>query len=286
MNWLTKMLLGIAVATLVGCTPANENQPDSTSDNDQPPPQAETYTADNMMREEVPMCQMELGFESWEPYQYVSVSGEVGGVDIEIAKRAAGHVNCILNVRQGSWRELLEWLQEGDIDFIMGASKTPAREEYAWFSIPYRNEQFSLFIRSEEAPRYPMNDIEAFLAEGHKVGVVNEYFYGDTMQELMYESEYGDQFMGARLNELNMARLLDGEIDGFMEDNLVAASIIRRRSWNDAIQRHSIGLPASEVYAMFSKSAVTEEEVMAFNGALRELTNNGFIAELIRRYGG
>ncbi|RUO37344.1 amino acid ABC transporter substrate-binding protein [Aliidiomarina shirensis] len=284
MNWLTKMLLVMAVAALVGCTPENENQPDVTTEEEAP--EAETYTTDTMMREEVPECNLILGFESWEPYQYTSVNGEVGGVDIDIAKSAASHINCVLEARQGTWRELLEWMQDGDIDLIMGASMTPARQDYAWFSIPYRNEQFSLFIRSEEAPRYPMEDVEGFLEEGLRVGVVNEYFYGEELQMLMYGSEYSDQFVGARLNELNLARLLDGDIDGFLEDNLVAASIIRRRGLGDSIQRHHIGLPASEVYVMFSKSAVTEEEVMAFNSALRELMNNGYINELIRRYGG
>ncbi|EGN74635.1 periplasmic component of amino acid ABC-type transporter/signal transduction system [Idiomarina sp. A28L] len=289
MNWLTRMLLVVAVAMLVGCTPANENQPERITEEHH---QSATHDGDHhdddhaMMREVDPPCRLVLGFESWEPYQYTSVSGEVGGVDIEIAKRAAAHINCVLEARQGTWRELLEWMQDGDIDFIMGASITSAREDYAWFSIPYRNEQFSLFIRSEEAPRYLMDDIEGFLAAGHKVGVVNEYFYGEELQMLMYDSEFTDQFVGARLNELNLARLLDGDIDGFLEDNLVAASIIRRRSLEDSIHRHHIGLPASEVYVMFSKSAVTEEEVLAFNAALRELMSNGYINDLIRRYGG
>lgn len=285
MNWLTKMLLVMAVAALVGCTPANENQPDLIAEEE-----TETYQDESPMRtemrEEIPECKLVLGFESWEPYQYVSVNGEVGGVDVEIAKRAADKVNCTLEARQGSWRELLEWMQDGDIDLIMGASRTSAREDYAWFSVPYRNEQFNLFIRSEEAPRYPMDNLESFLEEGYRVGVVNEYFYGEDFQELMYDSDYADQFLGARLHELNMARLLDGEIDGFMEDNLVAASIIRRRGFGDLIQRHHIGLPASEVYVMFSKSAVTEEEVIEFNTALRELMDTGYINELIRRYGG
>lgn len=289
MNWLTKMLLVVAVAMLVGCTPANENQPDRiTEEQNQSASYGQDYHDDDneLLREVEPPCQLVLGFESWEPYQYTSVSGEVGGVDIEIAERAAAHINCVLEARQGTWRELLEWMQDGDIDLIMGASITSAREDYAWFSIPYRNEQFSLFIRSEEEPRYAMADIEGFLAEGYRVGVVNEYFYGEELQMLMYDSEFTDQFVGARLNELNLARLLDGDIDGFLEDNLVAASIIRRRGLGDSIQRHHIGLPASEVYIMFSKSAVTEEEVMAFNAALRELMSNGYINDLIRRYGG
>ncbi|MFU8785262.1 substrate-binding periplasmic protein [Aliidiomarina sp.] len=278
MNGITKALFAIVVAMLVGCAPVNQDAPDVTEMEMNPQPAVQMYSE--------PSCTLVVGFESWEPYQYTSVNGEVGGVDIEIAKRAATHIGCVLRAQQGSWRDLLIWLQDGEIDLVMGASLTPGRLEYAHFSIPYRNEQFSLFIRSAEARRHDMDSIDEFLAEGLRVGIVNEYFYGEEMQELMYESEYSDQFVGARLNELNMARLLDGDIDGFMEDNLVAASIIRRRGFTDLITRHTISLPASEVYVMFSRNAVTEAEVDEFNLALQELIDNGFINELITRYGG
>ena len=278
MNGITKALFAIVVAMLVGCAPVNQDEPDVTEMEMNPEPAVQMYSE--------PGCTLVVGFESWEPYQYTSVNGEVGGVDIEIAKRAAAHIGCVLRAQQGTWRDLLIWLQDGEIDLVMGASLTPGRLEYAHFSIPYRDEQFSLFIRSAEARRHDMDTIEAFLAEGLRVGIVNEYFYGEEMQELMYESEYSDQFVGARLNELNMSRLLDGDIDGFMEDNLVAASIIRRRGFADLITRHKISLPPSEVYVMFSRSAVTEAEVDEFNLALQELIDNGFIDELITRYGG
>jgi len=278
MNGITKALFAIVVAMLVGCAPVNQDELDVTEMEMDPEPVVEMYSE--------PACTLVMGFESWEPYQYTNVNGDMGGVDIEIAQRAAAHIGCVLRAQQGTWRDLLIWLQEGEIDLVMGASLTPSRLEYAHFSIPYRDEQFSLFIRSAEARRHTMDSIEEFLAEGLRVGIVNEYFYGEEMQVLMYESEYASQFVGARLNELNMARLLDGDIDGFMEDNLVAASIIRRRGLADLITRHEISLPASEVYVMFSRSAVTEAEVDEFNLALQALIDSGFIDELITRYGG
>lgn len=278
MNGVTKTLLAVVVAALVGCTPASESPSNEALNS--------ATGSEPMLADSSRNCTLTLGFESWEPYQYTSVRGEVGGVDIEIAKRAAAHIGCVVKAQQGSWRDLLEGLQTGKIDFVMGASLTPARLEYAYFSIPYRQEQFSLFVRRSDLRRHNVSSIEEFMSQGNRLGIVNEYYYGEDMQELMYESEYSTQFVGARLNELNMARLLDNDIDGFLEDNLVAASIIRRRGISDLISRHPVGLVPSDVYVMFSQSAVTELEVDEFNQALQELIDNGFIHDLITRYGG
>lgn len=276
MFFRTGTFLVVAVAWLVGCTPANQGEMDAP----------ELEAAVEQTAASSPPCQLVFGFESWEPYQYLSVGGEVGGVDVEIAQRVATEIGCTLRAQQGSWMELLEWLQNGDIDFVMGASMTESRKEYAYFSIPYRQEQFSLFVRREQLPRFTMESVEEFLAGGYRVGVVNEYFYGDELQELMHDSEYSEQFVGAILNELNMARLLDADIDGFLEDNLVAASIIRRRGLSERIARTEIHLDSSDVYIMFSRSSVSEDEIEEFNNALRSAINNGFIDSLIRRYGG
>lgn len=274
MRWVSVTLLAVAVTMFTACSPAEREEI-------QAPQRGVTEAS---LEREVRPCQLTLGFESWEPYQYMSAGGEVGGVDIEIAKRALSHMNCTLRAQQGSWMELMEWIQNGDIDFVMGASQTPARDEFAWFSVPYRLEQFSLFVRGDRMSRYDQSSVEEFLAAGHRIGTVNEYYYGEEMQALMYESEYSTQFVGAMLNELNVARVLDGEIDGFLEDNLVAASIIRRRGLGAFIDKHEISLPATEVYVMFSKESVDEERVEVFNDALQELIDEGFIEHVTNRY--
>ncbi|WP_194756868.1 substrate-binding periplasmic protein [Aliidiomarina indica] len=275
MRWLSGMLLALAVTMFTACSPAEREEI-------QAPERGVTQAS--LERETTPPCQLTLGFESWEPYQYLSAGGEAGGVDIEIAKRALSHMNCTLRAQQGSWMELIEWIQNGDIDFVMGASRTEARDEYALFSVPYRDEQFSLFVRGDRMSRYDQDSVEEFLAAGFRVGTVNEYYYGEELQNLMYESEYTTQFVGAMLNELNVARLLDGEIDGFLEDNLVAASMIRRRGLGAFIDRHEISLPATEVYVMFSKESVDESQVEEFNDALQVLLDEGFIDHVMSRY--
>ena len=70
-----------------------------------------------------------------------------------------------------------------DVDFVLGASQTTERKEFAYFSEPYRQELFQLYVRKNDAD-LPVADLKSFLTAGHKVGIVNEYYYGDEVAEL------------------------------------------------------------------------------------------------------
>lgn len=263
------LLVVVMFLTLTGCKPAIQ---------DAAPPATEAAAAI-----EQPACNMTMGMDAWEPYQYVSVGNTVSGLDVELVQAVAEGMQCKLDVVQGSWLELLTLLKGGEVDFVLGASKTPDREEFAYFSEPYREERFQLYVRQGQAD-LPFTDIKGFIAAGHKVGIVNEYFYGDEVAALYADEAHKDKFVGAIISELNMARLLDEEIDGLLEDSFVGASILRRKGLDKYIQPHSISLGASDVYVMFSKSSVTEQQVQQFNRALQQLRDNGNYNRIVDKY--
>lgn len=77
----------------------------------------------------------------------MTVGHTPAGLDVELVQALTKSMNCKLSVVQGSWLELLSMLREGDIDFVLGASKTEDRESFAYFSEPYRQERFQLYVR-------------------------------------------------------------------------------------------------------------------------------------------
>ncbi|CUS48472.1 MAG: ABC-type uptake system substrate-binding component [Idiomarinaceae bacterium HL-53] len=263
----TRTMLVLCVAVLSGCPAQTPEMP----------AQQESVAA---------RCQLTLGYDAWEPYQYKDIGHEVRGVDIELAEAVLEHMNCDLEFVQATWLDLLRGLEIGEIDMLVGASKTPERERYAWFSTNYRDEQFVLFVREGELHRYrEMNTVETFLNEGYRLGVVNQYYYGDPVQTLTSTDAFSDQVRGAIISELNMARLIDQDVDGVLEDELVGLSMIRRKGFAEYVTPSHIEVGASPVYAMFSKETVTEAQVEAFNAALVTIHNNGTYADILARYG-
>jgi polar amino acid transport system substrate-binding protein len=286
-NTLLSLTMALALAA---CSPPPEFDPDDDGgfgDNDdtvmqdstRPDPlEAADYQPDSSD------CQLTMGYEAWEPYQYRDVGDIVRGLDVEIAEAVAGTMNCSLSFEQGTWVELLEDLEAGDIDFVMGASRTPARVAYAYFSDPYRDEQFVLFVRSDDAHKYRDDTLQSFVEEGNRVGIVNEYFYGDSARDLIYHDDYSEQFNGALMAEFNLVRLLDENIDGFLEDRAVGLSMIRRKGLHDYIEPSSIELEANDVFIMFSRESVDESRVESFNDALDQLQESGDYDTIMQRY--
>ena len=266
------LLVLIGLMFITGCKPASQ-QNDVTA----------VITAANQQAVAAPSCDFTLGMDAWEPYQYVTVGNAPAGLDVELVQAVVATMGCQLNVVQGSWLELLELLKGGQVDFVLGASKTAERESFAYFSEPYRKERFQLYVRNEHAS-LPYNDINAFVSAGHKVGVVNEYYYGDEVAALYADETQRDKFVGAIISELNVARLLDEEIDGLLEDSFVGASILRRKGLDKYIQPHSISLGNSDVFVMFSKASVSEQQLQQFNQGLQQLRANGVYNQLMEKY--
>lgn len=227
-------------------------------------------------------CALRLGFEAWEPYQFMSLDNKASGLDIELMQAIADEMDCQLLTTQGTWVDLMAQLKVGDVDMLLGASVTPAREEFAYFSKPYRKEQFVMFVRA--AASLPETTLAEFLTAGKKIGIVSEYFYGTDFAELLADYKFKTQFIEASLSELNIARLLDEEIDGMIEDSFVARSMLRRKGLESQIARHAIELSSGDVFVMFSKKSVSAEQVSAFNDALTSIAKNGKYQQILDKY--
>lgn len=279
------LLMVFLTIALLGCKPAEQYSPPAEQQDvtAQQETKSEAEPAEKVVAPQEVACNMTMGIDAWEPYQYMTVGDTVAGLDVELVQAVVETMNCKLDVVQGSWMELLTLLREGKVDFVMGASKTEDRLEFAYFSDSYRQERFQLYVRLEHA-NLPITDLKSFVEAGHKVGVVNEYYYGDEVAALYADETLRTKFIGAIISELNMARLLDEEIDGLLEDSYVGASLLRRKGLDKYIQPHNISLGASDVYVMFSKLSVTEPQVQQFNAGLSQIRENGTYNKIVEKY--
>lgn len=263
---------------LFGCKPA-ETQTSAVST-----PDAVTKVAETPAEPKAAPCQLKLGFESWEPYQYVGLEQQASGLDIEIVQAVAGRMNCTLVLQHGTWQELLGQFRQGQLDVLLGASKTPAREEFALFSDPYRAEQFQLFVRKDDADKYKFESVAEMVAAKHKVGLISDYYYGEQISALYSDEHMRPQFVESSMSEQNIAVLLDDQVDAVLEDSFVGAAIIRRKGLEQEVQAHSIKLDETPIYVMFSKSTVQPEQVSSFNQALQQLKDSGDYQLLVGKY--
>lgn len=237
------------------------------------PPAAETAT-----------CTLLMGWDPWEPYQYQDVDGNLRGLDVELVKAIAQTAQCDLSFVEGRWGTLMQRLQKGEVDMLTGATRNAARESFALFSQPYRPETFKLYVRQGEAQKYPFTSIAQLMQSDFRLGVTEQYTYGDNVTTLQEDPGLADKFVGATVGELNYARLLDFKIDGFLDDPFVAARAFRARNLNDQIMTHPIEIISGDVNLMFSKVSVTTETLERVDDAIRTLKADGRHRAIIDKY--
>ena len=268
-------LSGIILVTLAGCGGNGSDQAAPSA-----PAQETTATAPPVE----PACSLTMGWDPWEPYQYKDDSGTVRGLDVDLVRAIASSAECELSFEEGDWASLLARLREGEIDLLTGATRTGRREAFAYFTEPYRDESFALYVRAGEAQKFPAGELRELLESAFRVGVTDEYVYGDAVTALQDDPSYEERFHRVAVGEANYAKLINSEIDGFLEDPFVAATVLRRKGLQEDVETHPLEFPAGEVSLMLSRASVEPATVERLNAGLSALRTEGTHQAILAKY--
>jgi len=245
-----------------------------------------TSKSDQAAEQSVEECQLMMGWEQWEPYHYREVGGSdaVKGLDIELMSMISEEIDCNISFVNGQWKHLLRQLNAGEIDFLTGASITEKRKQYAFFSDGYRTESFRLFIRSGELNKFPEYNITSLLQDGFRLGITMGYVYNDEITTFQENHSFEQNITSVSNGLINVSKLLESEIDGYLEDTMVGSSSIRRQGLENQIELHPYTINTGDVYLMFSRRSVTQELVNKFNHALARIRSDGRHQSLMDKY--
>jgi len=229
-------------------------------------------------------CNLVMGWDPWEPYQYEIAGGQVLGLDVDLLTAMVRNADCSITFRKGTWRVLLEQLKEGEIDLLSGATRTADREEFAYFTEPYRDEQFSMYVATDRLEDLEQKSFEQLMEEGLRFGLVEDYFYGEPISSFQDDEQYQDRFDYSSMADANISLLLSGAVDGIIEDTYVGASIIRQKKLHESITHHPLYLDSNPVSIMVSRASVDEELFARLNESVLELQENGAINKVLAQY--
>ena len=273
---LSPCLLGIGLALgLAAC-----------SDSAPPPTESANPTAAAPDPAPVPpACELVMGWDPWEPYQYEIAGGQVFGLDVDLVTAVARNADCDITFQKGSWRDLLQQLEAGEIHLLAGATRTAEREAFARFTRPYRDEEFLLFIHNDRMDELADSDLAGLMEGGLRIGVIEDYLYGEPVSGYQDNDGFAEQFVYSALAETNIGRLMDGEVEGIIEDKYVGAAIIRHKDLADVVATHPLRFSSNAVSFMVSRASVDEATFERLDASVGELLDSGAIEKVLAQYG-
>lgn len=231
-----------------------------------------------------PACDLIMGWDPWEPYQYLTPDNHVRGLDIDLITAIAKEAGCTIKFVQNDWMNLLKGIRAGSVDLLGGASKTASREEFAYFSASYRHESFVLYVKSDKVEAYSDKSLAQLIEEKFRLGVTEDYMYGDEVSDMQDNSALTSQIITVPITEVNYYNLTQNQIDGFLEDPFVAGYTIKRKGLTKQISAFPIEVHSGDVSILFSKSSVAEEIVAAFNKGLESIKTSGEYEKILKKY--
>lgn len=254
---------------------------------------ATTETKDN-----VESCSVEnnksvliSGWFEWEPYQYIkkTAQGDVlSGMDIELTKTILSEVGSNVVIDQVSWEKHVADIKTGARDIAPGATFTKERAEFAYFSQPYRYEENSLFVSKEMTRLVSFDNIGELLAQmraqNFRLGVIDGVVYADSKLNHFIEDKANSDIIFKFSDDVsNIKSLLNKEIDGFVTDRLVGASLALKMDAEEAIKEIRLGIKAPVAF-MLSKKTTTPELLAAVNNSIDNLKNSGKFNSITLEY--
>ena len=232
---------------------------------------------------------LKLGWGPSAPYLYLDSQQQMHGLDYAIVAAALKDAGCSIDYLpyEAPWKRQLLWLKQGLLDLAVGASKTAEREQYAWFSQPYRHESVALFVRRGDAPKYPLNALPdiAQLPFG-KLGIYRGSYYGEDFVKWMAVPAFSAKTFEIGADKQGLEMLLKGRIDGLILDSVSGVEFLRQEGvWGTQVERHPLPvIQTGNIHVMFSKQTTSVQLVERFNQGLLQLQRSGAYAAIIRKY--
>lgn len=216
-------------------------------------------------------CNLTFGWSDWEPLQYEDSSGRLQGIQIELAKSMASAIGCEIKFVKNTWSGVVQSIESGEIDFTANATPSTGRKAFAYFSLPYRRDTYSIWVKHKDLERYNHSSIERIKKSGIKVGLVKSQIYNDEFESWKKDPVYSKNITYFNtLNEL-IKNLVHGKIEALVEDPFVIAYRLRVDKIEDQISRIPVQSFGQKVSFMFSKKTINKTFVKRFNLKMREL---------------
>tara|TARA_R110000737_G_scaffold351598_1_gene394335 strand:- start:292 stop:981 length:690 start_codon:yes stop_codon:yes gene_type:complete len=218
---------------------------------------------------------------NWPPYD-VEKDGRYSGIDIDIIELILGKANFCINYKKmpSTARGLLE-LKKGTIDLIYAISQTSERMKFGVYSLPYREENISIFWKHQNHDELINVDLETLLATDLLGAVGRGGYYGTKFDLLLGSTNLKTKIIEVNSVDHRMKLLQENIVDYVVEDELTGRMYLADNNIQD-IRQHTLYINKNRVSFLFSKKTISNDVVKKINQLI--INNRIEIDKIIQLY--
>lgn len=214
-----------------------------------------------------------LGSDTWPPF--TNEAGETR-LAIDLAHKALERAGMRADTTVVAWKDVLSGLHDGRFDGSAAIWRNAERETFLRFSEPYLENRLVLVgKRGSDASATSFADLG-----GKRVAVVEQYAYGEAV-----ETAEGPRFVEGPSDQHNLQKLLGGEVDYMLVDELLIHYLVKSQQ-EEAARFLQIGrtpLVRRALHLAVRQDLPGAESVIErFNTEIREMLADGTYNVILR----
>ena len=212
---------------------------------------------------------------------YVMPEGHPGGpgIDMEIAMAALENMGVRAVVKLVPFKRVLAMLEAGQADLTTSLSYRDERDEYLYWSLPYRTDTSYIFFTRRDSAFEPerIEDLR-----GRRVGVVRGFVF-----PAAFADDPGIEKVEAPHIPSLLAMLLEGRFDALIVNRIVGKHELKATGRMAEVRQAPFILqtPGDKGTVMgFSKARLSQDFVGRFDEQIRKMRGDGTIGRIEAKY--
>lgn len=177
------------------------------------------------------------GDQNYPPFEYLDEKGQPAGYNVDLARAVADAVGLEIDVRLGPWPIVLQKLELGELDGVMGMFFSLERDQRFDFSQAHIINHCVAVVQKGKGPP-PRNVSEL---AGKRIVVQD----GDIMHEFALQNIHGAEVIAVSTQEEALKALADGEFDCALASRMTVLYWIHELGL-DGLEVGTAPLPVSE----------------------------------------
>lgn len=234
---------------------------------------------------------LKIGWQVWYPYQYLAkeaVLSSLTGLDVQLVQKLSEKAGFIPQYQNLPWNKIIDGLQNGNIDFVSGATYAKEREAFAYYSKPYRFEEDALFVLRKKTDHYKFKNVSEFITfiqkNNFRLGVVKKVLYADSMINNFINDPNNAKFITiVDYSEKGFAKLAANEVDGLLTDRIAGSTYILEAHYSDLMKEINLGM-RTPIHLIFSKKTVPKTTVLQFDKAIDHFISSSAYRNIVSWY--
>lgn len=226
---------------------------------------------------------IKVGYNDWPPYAWQDMQGEAQGLDVELLRAFAEFLGCEINFINVPAKRSHQMLKSGSLDIMMGATKTVEREEYSFFSDPYRDEEVRLFVLDENKDNVKLERWQDIFTQKLRLLVPISGWYGADYEKTRERLALENLLILSPDVDKSVQMLTYDRAD-LMIGDAIAMPYIASQHQGIRLSALKPILDHNPIHLMLSKQSMSPLLLAQFNRAIKALTINGEIARIVYKW--